>query len=280
MVKKLTISILAALLLSTVSSGANGVDSRKLKPLMDGSVLAGVDGKVNSADSNESSQYPRLDSVAERWFFEIGSDVSDGKARICAGTRIELLPSSALEKLTADVKERTGTSYRLWGRVTKYDGRNFIFPNYFLPLSKARQSEPSQSQQTQTRLTINEPNDTLTIPDEIIAKLASRKIVRPGQLRKLADLKEDSILADRVGFIVRRTSGEVVFVPDALGRNVGDVSLRLLPCEVLERAELTQSSEPEPLRFKTAGIVTQYKGRYYLLLHRAARVYSHGNFPG
>ena len=52
---------------------------------------------------------------------------------IKAGTRLELLPSSALERMTADRKTRTTATYRLWnGRVTKYKGRNYIFPNFFL----------------------------------------------------------------------------------------------------------------------------------------------------
>lgn len=69
-----------------------------------------------------------------------------------------------------------------------------------------------------------------------------------------------------------------MFVLDALGRNVRPVSLRLLPCEALELAELAQSVIPEPVRFKIAGIVTKYKGEKYLLLQKATRIYSHGNF--
>ncbi|GAH07812.1 unnamed protein product, partial [marine sediment metagenome] len=70
----------------------------------------------------------------------------------------------------------------------------------------------------------------------------------------------------------------VYFIPDAFGRNVRPVSLRLLPCEVLELAEQRQSIVPEPVRFKIAGIITKYKGKNYLLLQKAIRVYSHQNF--
>ncbi|MBA7626561.1 hypothetical protein ES703_34013 [subsurface metagenome] len=91
-------------------------------------------------------------------------------------------------------------------------------------------------------------------------------------------MKQDSILADRTGFVVRQGDSRLVFVFDALGRNVQQISLRLLPCQALESAEHRQSAEVDPLRFKIAGILTKYKGNHYLLLERTIRVYSHGNF--
>jgi hypothetical protein len=38
------------------------------------------------------------------------------------------------------------------------------------------------------------------------------------------------------------------------------------------------SAEPGSFRFKVAGILTEYKGKKYLLPHRAIKVYSYGNF--
>ncbi len=173
-----------------------------------------------------------------------------------------------------------GASYKLWGRVTKYKGRNFIFPIYFLPLGKTKRLQPStlQEPREKTGPTLNDPNDALTIPKEILDKLKRRKIIRPEQLKKGLELKQDSILADRTGFIVRQGEGRLVFVFDALGRNVQQILLRLLPCQALEWAERRQSAEADRLRFKIAGILTKYKGNHYLLLERTTRVYSHGNF--
>ena len=65
---------------------------------------------------------------------------------------------------------------------------------------------------------------------------------------------------------------------DALGRNVSGVSLRLLPCETLELAELKRSIDFEPVRFRIAGILTKYESQDYLLLQKATQTYSHGNF--
>ena len=78
--------------------------------------------------------------------------------------------------------------------------------------------------------------------------------------------------------MVKKNDGRLVFVLDAFGLNVRPVSLRLLPCGVLEMAEQIQAAVPEPVRFKIAGIITKYKGENYLLLQRATRVYSHQNF--
>ena len=268
MAKNLIISILASILICVVADRVDASRSRKAEPLIDGFVLAGVDGKLATKD--------------DKWFFEFDSDVSDGRGRVRAGTSLELLPSAALEKMIADVKKHSAATYRLWGRVTEYRGKNFIFPIYFLPIGEIERPQspaPEESQQQEAELTINEPNDVLTIPEEIVAKLKARKIVRVEQLRKGLELKQDSILADRTGFIVRQADGELVFVLDALGWNIQQqISLCLLPCEALRRAQREQFVEPNQLRFKVSGIVTKYKNQYYLLLQQAIRIYSYENF--
>jgi hypothetical protein len=164
--------------------------------LRDGFVLTGVDGKLAIHDSNENSR----ESSFDRWFFEFDSDVSDDRGLIKAGASLELLPSAVLERMIADanndsnaspVRSKTsetttipskqisnGASYRLWGKVTRYRGKNFIFPTHFLPLAKAKKSQLRTSQkspQQENRPKINEPNDVLTIPKELIDKLPDRK---------------------------------------------------------------------------------------------------------
>ena len=293
---------------------SNGAPTAPQALLRDGFVLRGIDGTLTPAvllrkseaagDSPalirgpQAGRGPKLNRYGSGWFFELGSDVSDYRVRAGAGTRLELLPSATLEKMTAGVNER---SVRLWGRVTRYKGQNFIFPMYFLPLSKAAKPQsqtpkaPQKPQQQEDRRqpAINEPNDILEIPQEIIEKLKTRKADRLKMLpetteakkrqegpepAKRPEIKQDSILADRTAFLVEQDDGRLVFVLDALGRNVQQVSLRLLPCEALELTEQRQSAAPEPVRFKIAGIRTAYKGKGYLLLQKATRVYSHQNF--
>jgi len=73
-------------------------------------------------------------------------------------------------------------------------------------------------------------------------------------------IKLDSMLADRMATLIKRDGGRAEFVLDALGLSFKEVSLRLLPCEVLELTETRQVAELNPVRFKIAGIKTEYKG--------------------
>jgi hypothetical protein len=292
----------------SATSGFDAGTIRETPLLRDGFVMTGVNGNLIGPDSNDV------------WFFELTTDVNDYRTVIKAGTSLELLPSAALEKMTDDKKMRTTAAYRLWNsRVTKYKGRNFIFPGYFMPLSKADKLEPEPSQEPQLKqqepgriqsgqeelqqLALDEPNDVLAIPQEIIEKLRTRRERTTVSKKPIADSNEisvdelqpameveklpddqhytrssDSIFVDRTALLIKQDDGRLIFVPDALGRNVQKLSLNLLPCAALELTELKQAAEPEPLRFKIAGIITKYKGDNYLLLEKATRAYSHGNF--
>jgi hypothetical protein len=299
--------------LGFLASGAGaaglGIEATSKTPLLrDGYILRDVDGTLIGSDSNDV------------WFFELNADVNDSIAVVEARMRLELLPSSALEQMVADAKMRSIATYRLWnGRVTKYKGRNFIFPNSFLPLIEPKKPqagespEPGQDQkgpsdaaserESGREMALDEPNDVLAMPPEIMEKLRARRQEKAVRGQQVVDSNTvpiderqqaiedanlpkampyagnaDSILADRTAFLVRQPQDRLVFSLDALGRDIQQTSLRLLPCEALELAEQEQSAEPERVRFKIAGIVTKYKGSSYLLLHRATRAYSHGNF--
>ena len=290
--------------------GMEGISSGGWRQYRSGKLaVTGVDGKLIGADSNDV------------WFFELSEDVNDYRAVAEAGTRLELLASSTLERMIADAKTRSSPAYRLWNaEITKYKGRNYIFPRYFLPLRKTedrRQKTEDGKEETEggqpgvegvppsnrgqdardtSEVAIDESDDVLTVPPEIIDRLEARR-ERPmtTPLRQIADHNDapvgesesdartyqrtaDSIFVDRTGFLVEGIDGGFVFVPNALGRNVQKLTLRLLPCEILELTERRQSTELEPLRLKIAGILTEYKGEKYLLLQKAIRAYSHGNF--
>ena len=57
-----------------------------------------------------------------------------------------------------------------------------------------------------------------------------------------------------------------------------EISFQLLPCQAIERLGLKRNDRVTHIRYKMTGILTKYKGRYYLLPQRARRAYSHGNF--
>ncbi len=311
------------------SGGAAGpaIEKAPERPLLrDGFILRDVAGAL----IRQSAEPPDSNEV---WLFELNSDVNDyGPARgtgfqpvestttepapngpvLKAGTRLQLLPSSALERMVADIPKISnfkseisdspplaGPAYLLSGRVTKYKGRNFIFPEYFLPLQpeKSKVEIPdSNAPASRWVMALDEPNDVLAMPPDIIKKLSARReketsgaqapVAEPTRPVEDANAAKavpyaqspDSMLADRTAFLVRRPQGGLVCSPDALGRNIQHVALRLLPCEALEAAEREQSAQPEPIRFKIGGIVTTYKGDSYFLLQKAIRTYSHGNF--
>ena len=294
--------------------------------LWDGFVLTGVEGKLNPAVSQRGGE----------WLFEFDTEVNDLRATAPAGTKLKLLPSLTLERLIADVNERSENTYRISGWVTKYKGANFIFPSYFLPVStRVKQQLPTEKETKKTtdadpddllampkeireklssqrivrprtsaqapktnkvekvtestpekkteETTVGGPDDLLAMPKEIREKLSDRRIVRPRTPRQAPKtekikIERDTILANRSALLTKKSDGQLVFVLNAFGRDTRPVSLRLLPCEALELAELAQSAIPEPVRFKIAGIVTRYKGEKYLLLQKATRIYSHGNF--
>lgn len=292
-----------------VALGVSGLDTTLTpeRPLLrDGFVLRGVDGKLSGPDSNGA------------WHFEIASDVNDYRAVVEAGSKLELLPSSALEKMIADAKMRRELTYRLWnGRVTRYKGRNFIFVTFFLPLNPIKRPEPgvtAESPQEQAEpiesLPVAEqeiepitpdPNDVLSIPPDVLEKLRARREAMATSMQPVLDSNgasvddpnlaaegqnqpvhysqgADSVFVDRTAFLIDQADGRLVFSLDAFGRNIQQVSLPLLPCEVLELAEQRLSIELEPLRFNIAGILTRYAGQDYLLLQKATPTYSHENF--
>jgi len=263
--------------------------------LREGFVIDGTEGRLVGPDSNDV------------WFFEFATDVNDNRVIVKAGTKLQLLPSAALAKMIADIRRDPVLTYQLWGaRITKYKGRNFIFPSYYLPLKTAVKSEPDSSQKVGNRVDdepesqqtlepeLTDPNSVLSIPPDILKKLRARrqKITDSGQRITMDEARPSSlvprssapsVVVDRTGFVKESRlagNGRLVFVPDALGRNIGAAfgKLRLLPCEILELAELKQADQLERVRFRIAGITTEYEGEHYLLLQKATVSYNHGNF--
>jgi len=266
-----------------VSSACLGAQPGVRKPLPEGTVLNAVDGKLSHADANDV------------WLFELSEDVNNVSGRIAAGTRLELLPSAMLEMLIADVNDRQAPAYRLSAMVTRYSGRNYLFPTYYLPLSKLKSAELTapQAQQAQTpeQVTAADRSADLTIPPEVMEKLKNRRPAR-GPQREGSEPPDSTaaqkslgrMLVDRVGLISvppdgpRTTGQRPVFTSYALGWNIGKTNYILLPCRALEQAQQMQAALPDPVRFNIAGLVTEFKGRQYLLLQRAIRAYSYGNF--
>jgi hypothetical protein len=235
------------------------------QPLPDGFLINGADGRLKGPGENG----------VYKFVFDSGS--SDDNVSLKANTETELLPSIGLSKMIENLRAEPNSNFRLWARVTTYEDKNYLFPIYFLPFKVIDREKEAQA--GQSRLAVNEPNDPLSIPPEILAKLTSTTTIQPIQLRKGLELRQDHILADRTGYIVKQNDGQYAFVFDALGRNIDKTTIILLPCQKLESVIAEQKTSPEAMRIKAAGIVTKYQDNFYLLLQRTGRVYSNGNFP-
>lgn len=287
-------TILSILMLAfSAGTSASKPQTAPTALLDDGFILTSIEGKLTGSDSNDI------------WFFELSSDVNDGNVVLKAGTCLKLLPSATLENMIADANERSTNRYMIEEAIiTKYKGKNFIFPNYFSPLRAEPapkippEKEKKQSQSPQKspdknnnqKPAISEPNDLLKIPSEIVKKLKDAQETETTRLQKSAAGEAASIhtrnyrrntntvFIDRTALLVKQQNDRFIFVLDAFGQNAPQVSLRLLPCAMLELTENRQAAVPDTIRFKIAGIMTKYKGHNYLLLQKATRIYSYGNF--
>ena len=288
----LALTIAAGIWTSEAAAKTNGDNL-----LPDDYVFAGVDGKL-------------IQTAPDKWAFEFESAANIGGVEIKAGQTLEILSSATLEKMAADAKERSDAMFRIWAKVTKFEGKNYLFAVYYLSLRKLDQptgeavkNEPNKtSQESSARLSspanglpgqagqalrqssgqmVNAPNDVVNIPAEIVALLRQSEVLPTTEAQATRaeelQLKQDTIFANRAGRVAVRNGG-YVFEADALGRGVGKFAIKLLPCQKLEDAIVQVRNESNPVRFNMAGILTKYKGEQYLLLQKATRMYSYGNF--
>jgi len=262
---------------SLLAPAAPGTERSTPRLLAEGTVLSAVNGRLIADDANDL------------WRFELSDDVNDVRMRIAAGTRFTLLPSAVLESLIVDVRGRQAARYKLSATVTRYRGENFLFASRFLPLSKLKGTEAIGADPNAPGGDENvgaggdEPALAMAIPPEVLAKLQSRQAAgteprtqsgqEAGTPRRAA---MGRVMVDRVG-LVRMFETGPCFIPYALGWNVSPRRYELLPCSTLERVLEQQAALPEPVRVNIMGLVTEFKGKHYLLLQRAIRAYSYRN---
>jgi len=374
--KIMRLTFITNVLLAGAAFGA-GASEKVL--VREGSVITGMGGKLSlvKADANDGGAYIRFDGD-DVWLFELGSDVNDYSNVLKAGAKLQLLPSTVLEKIIADFEEHPDGTYRLWGRITKYKGANYVFANFFLPVVemapmefdepneavvaadppaepnvvktpaepkiRPEPNEPAATRKIEAPRPLRDPNGVLEIPQDVLDKLNSKEVILPRKMKprvkeaprkleprkvvlpkkiknganaeegvkedsdaakkaqetvkkdstsanetKITDggksasferpaMKLDSVLTDRTAVLVKQDKGLPTFLLDGFGMSAGTASLHVLPCEVLELTELRIGVVLNPMRFKIAGIRTKYKGKDYLLLQKATRIYGHGNF--
>jgi hypothetical protein len=242
--------------------------------LPDGTLLKGIDGRVIRS--------------GDRWLLEPEVGIRQGAAVLDKGKMLEILPSAALEALAAAAVQRPVDRYRLSGQIQTYHGRNSLFVLSFVALPAAAGDANSVTATAVDR--VQEPNqvsgpnaaakgDPLAIPEQIRKRLATYQATRQRQPSPTGTVAPASprVLLDQVGLIVQ-DQGRTFFVTDGLGQNAQSRVFDLLPSGTLESMEHTQLQSAEPVRFRVAGLVTEYHKQPYLLVYRATREPHYGNF--
>ena len=252
--------------LVTMSSGLLFAANESRELLRDDYIISGSDGLLVAGQNGQ-------------WQFEFESELSDGTTTLKASQSLMLLKSATLEKMVDDAKQRSDARYRLWGKVTKFEGKNYVFPSYFVGLRKLDRPAESQNTQTEkkTQQSINAPNDVVKIPAEIVSQLATSEVMPATEAPSAMRLEQDTILVNRVGRIYEE-KGKYFFKPDGLGLGVEKGAIELLPCQALDDAMRQNKSAINLVRYNIAGIRTKYKDQKFLLLQKATRAYSYGNF--
>ena len=266
-----------------------GEQERVYPYLREGFLYNGVNGTVSRNDESG------------KWNFAADTDLTDTRGVIKTGNVTELLLSGCLENMIAEAGgDENSLSVKLWAKITRYSNRNlidpeieeheelvfdknYLFPMLFIPMSDVERqppAEPAGDDADAAANKIDDPTESSSdsiIPTEVMEKLKPRRLPNLAKLKTALKQHGDITIFDRSGFIRQTKSGKI-FELDGLGRGVDGVTFQLLNSETLERVERKLGDSPGRLRFRVAGIVTKYKGNYYLLLQRAARTYNNGNF--
>jgi hypothetical protein len=220
--------------------------------------------------------------VSERtWSFRVKDEFSVGQIKLKAGARFALLSSAVFEAMLADQEEHANATYLLWGRVTRYKGRNYLFPLSFMLLNEAApppaKSDDAPATENKDQVPVETALEDELIPEFITKLRQGPSVVRPRTAKTYTKVPPNKIALDRTGYLKQQEQAWV-FVHAGLGQNRLTKQVRLLPCALLESMEQQQAQSPETLYFRVAGMHTLFKGQTYLLLRRATRAYSHGNF--
>jgi hypothetical protein len=83
-------------------------------------------------------------------------------------------------------------------------------------------------------------------------------------------MREGTYIPDRIGRLTRSADGQTAELTfDADGKALKDPPMIILPNLKLMQMENAVAGNARDLRFRVTGVVTEYKGRNYILLERA-----------
>lgn len=252
------IILLSALTVTELTAAA----PQRIGPVEEGYLVGGIEGRVVQ------------DPDTMQWEFFPGVQISDGKGLLPADKGIAFLPCSTLEQISRAAGDARSMDMRLWAMVTEFRGRNFLFGLYFLPMKTQDDSAAPKPAEPAPA----EPQDKESVlPDEILQMMQRTPIPDLKRLDDITVVSTDRNLIHRSGLMSGSDEG-FIFALDAFGRNVEQESYRLLPSKTLERIRRSMQQTLGRQRFVVSGVITQFEGETFLLVRRAVRTYTHGNF--
>jgi hypothetical protein len=200
-----------------------------------------------------------------------------------AGEALPLLPCSVLEQMTGLAGEEHPLRVELSALFTEYKHKNYLFSVYFLPLQEnvappaPEVTEEAPEKPAEKKPVPEEPGEESIIPADILKQIKANPSPDLKKFMQIAEVSGDTNLIGRSGYL-SGSQKTPVFQPDAFGLKVNNKEFTLLPNSMLADAEKELARMPGRQRFNVSGLVTTYKGQTYMLLRRANRTYTHGNF--
>ena len=195
-----------------------------------------------------------------------------------AGRPLPLLPCSVLEQMTSLAGEKNRLRVELSALFTKYRHKNYLFSVYFMPIQDAAEVEPELAEEAPGGQPAPEkPTADAIIPADILKQIKANKSPDLKKFMQIAQVTGDRNLIGRAGYLSENNKTPV-FQPDAFGMKVNAEEFILLGNSMLADAQKQLARMPGRQRFNVSGLVTTYKGKTYMLLRRASRTYTHGNF--
>jgi hypothetical protein len=247
---------------------AAGIACAAKPTLPEGFVLNAIDGIA------------RQDKVdKDQWTFSTDAELKYMKTIFPSGIPLKVLASGGLDQIRTFARENTEVRIKIWGILTLYRKENFLFPIQVMPLVEPEKAAPTPTPEPVETVPATDPNstDSEVIPSNIMKLLQSQSKIDLAQISEMtAATRADSSMISKAGYI---TLGETrQFQPDGFGRKVETADFVLLPCLTLEKTEDALARAMGRYRYTISGILSQSQGRQYLLLYRAQRTYSNGNF--
>ncbi len=207
---------------------------------------------------------------------------------------IELLPSRWLETMLRVVNNTSDYNiiFRVWGNVTVYQDRNFLFLTMVATESlfgdSAQQNDKSNntlspfSQTPDSSSTTKDLESSGIVPDSVRDKLMAVPRVEvvsfPFKMKEtdqdtvtiaendVAAFKNDMIISDRVGRIFpNQSEGRIYFMFESGDGITGGSQIVLQPCLLLEKmVEKASSAAGQNFKFRISGRVDEFKGEFFL----------------